>query len=163
MCISELCILGDIFKDLLLLLYWYPFPTVLLPCLCSIQQLSLAMDIKWCNVRGFKLVSLPALLYGSAKHGDMRCLSYETQHEVSSKWWKDSQRHRFLLVFVRLSPQKKYGLEPKQRFIWPTYYTCHSNDAHLSCPVISVGRSSISLRWLVQISTNNRAQFEMEH
>lgn len=144
--------MDGIFKDLLVLLYWHPFPTVLLPCLCSTQQLSIAMDIKWCNVRGFKPVSLP-VLHGSAKHGDMRCLSYETQHEVSSKRWKDSQRHRFLLVFLRLSPQKKYGLEPKQGVIWPTYYTCHSNDTHLSCPIISVGKSS----------SNNRAQFEMEH
>jgi len=62
---------------LLLLLYWHPFPTVLLPCLCSTQQQSL---VTWCNVSSFKLVTLPAFLHRSAKHGDMRCLSYETQH-----------------------------------------------------------------------------------
>jgi len=82
--------MGGIFTDLLLLLYWHPFPTVLLPCLCSTQQLSLATGLKWCNVSGFKLVTLPALLHRSAKHGDTRCLSYETQHEVSSKQREDS-------------------------------------------------------------------------
>jgi len=79
--------MGVIFTDLLLLLYWHPFPTVFLPCLCSTQQLSLATDkpVKWYNVSGFKLVSLPALLHRSEKHGDKRCLSYESLQEVSSK------------------------------------------------------------------------------
>jgi hypothetical protein len=149
--------MGGIFTDLLLLLYWHPFPTVLVPCLYSTRQLSLATDLKWCNVSGFKLVSLPALLHRSAKHGDMRCLSYETQHEVSSKREKTHTlyRHRFPHTF---SPERIWVRTSTKGYNQPTTLVIPI-VTHLSCPIISVGRSSVSLRWPVQISSNTRAQF----
>jgi hypothetical protein len=103
--------MGGIFTGLLLLLYWHPFPTVLLPCLCTTQQLSLATDLNRCNVSGFKLLCLPALLHRSANCGDMRCLSYETQREVSSKGWEHSYFIRaqiFVSCPQTFSPEKMW-------------------------------------------------------
>lgn len=111
------------------------------------------------------LVSLSALLHRAAKHGDMRCLSHETHHEVSSKGWEVSyfiQAQILVSCPQTFSPENMRFRTLTKGYDQPTKLVIPI-IIHLSCPIISVGRSSVSLRWLVQINANTLAKFELEH